>query len=91
MVYCEVWLGSRKRVEESGEQKTEYRVEFATPPEITPPPGYVPIEEEQNKGAKKVFCSAWLTSIDSAKEELVKAADYCRKNDFKIMVFFEIR
>ena len=91
MVYCEVWLGSRKTKGEKGDQKTEYRVEFATPPEITPPPGYVLAEDKRSYGEKKIYCSMWLPSIETAKEELTKAADFCRKNDFKIMVFFEIR
>jgi hypothetical protein len=91
MVYCEVWLGSRKTKGEKGDQKTEYRVEFATPPEITPPPGYLPIEGRKSKGDKKIYSSTWLPSIETAKEELARTADFCRKNDFKIMVFFEIR
>ena len=91
MVYCEVWLGSRKIKGEKGDQRTEYRVEFATPPEITPPPGYLPIEVKPNQGEKKIFASAWLPSIEMAKEELAKTADFCRKNDFKIMIYFEIR
>lgn len=84
-------MGSRKQKGEKGAQKTEYRVEFATPPEITPPPGYVLAEGKRGNGKKKIYCSIWLPSIEAAKEELTKTADFCRRNDFKVMVFFEIR
>ncbi|WXG43546.1 MAG: hypothetical protein WED04_05815 [Promethearchaeati archaeon SRVP18_Atabeyarchaeia-1] len=91
MGYCEAWLGSRKVLGEKGDSKTEYRVEFAAPPENSPPPSYTPMEEKQADGGKKIYYSPWLSSIEDAKNELAKATDYCRRQSVKIIVYFEIR
>jgi hypothetical protein len=91
MGYSEMWLGSRKTKGEKGDSRTEYRVEFAAAPENSPPPGYTLVGGKKSKGEKKIYSSEWLPTIEHAKSELVKAADFCRKEGIKIMVFFEIR
>lgn len=91
LAYYEVWLGSRKTKGQNGNSKREFRVEVAAPPENKAPPRYELVEEKQKKGQKKIYGSAWLPTIDMAKDELVKVADYCRRQAFKVMVFFEIR
>jgi hypothetical protein len=91
MAYYEAWLGSRKVKDEKGDSKTEYRVELAVPPENAPPPEYKLVEESENKGVKKVYGSEWLPTIEHAKNELAAVTDYCRRQSFKIIVFFEIR
>jgi hypothetical protein len=91
MAYCEAWLGARKVKEPNGEEKTEFRVELATPPKFDLPLGYTPTDEEAENPDKKVYSSPWLKTIESAKDELIKIDSFCKNKGYKVLIYFEIR
>ena len=90
MRYYELWLGTRKVKQSTGEYR-EFRVEVGVPPESEIPEGYELLQNVRSEGGKNVYSSKWYQNISAARDELIKTSKFYESKGFKVMVFFEIR
>jgi hypothetical protein len=88
--YYELWLGTRKVKQPTGEHR-EFRVEVGVPPESEIPEGYELLQDVPSEGGKSVYSSKWYENIGAARDELIKTSKFYENKGFKVIVFFEIR